>query len=87
MQSRCPSYVGLKGIVIQETQHVFRIVTEEDKVKTIPKAHSIFSLVVGDQLLSIYGNHFLMRSSKRATHKFKHEPKALDKTYKSIVAL
>lgn len=34
-RSKCPSYVGTSGIVLQETKNVFKIITEEDKVKGI----------------------------------------------------
>lgn len=33
--SDCSSYVGLRGIVVQETRNVFRLITEENKVKSM----------------------------------------------------
>ncbi|XP_061526580.1 ribonuclease P protein subunit p29 isoform X2 [Phycodurus eques] len=33
VRSKCPSYVGTTGILIQEFKHVFKIVTRQDKVK------------------------------------------------------
>ena len=33
-QSRCPSYVGQTGILLQEMKTCFRIVTKADKVKS-----------------------------------------------------
>lgn len=32
-KSKCPSYVGVTGILLQETKHVFKIITEEDRLK------------------------------------------------------
>ncbi|XP_049720375.1 ribonuclease P protein subunit p29 isoform X1 [Elephas maximus indicus] len=32
-KSKCPSYVGVTGILLQETKHVFKIVTKEDCLK------------------------------------------------------
>lgn len=32
-KSKCPSYVGVTGILLQETKHVFKIVTKEDRLK------------------------------------------------------
>eukprot|EP00066_Takifugu_rubripes_P011321 XP_003979900.2 PREDICTED: ribonuclease P protein subunit p29-like [Takifugu rubripes] len=33
VRSRCPSYVGTTGILVQEFKHVFKIITKENKVK------------------------------------------------------
>ncbi|KAJ5893614.1 hypothetical protein N7495_005305 [Penicillium taxi] len=46
VRSRCPSRVGMKGIVARDTKFTFDIVTENDEVKTIPKEHTIFRFVV-----------------------------------------
>lgn len=32
--SDCQSYVGARGIVVQETRNVFRIITNENKIKS-----------------------------------------------------
>lgn len=32
-KSRCPSYVGITGILLQETKHVFKVITKEDRLK------------------------------------------------------
>nr|XP_008526508.1 PREDICTED: ribonuclease P protein subunit p29 [Equus przewalskii] len=32
-KSKCPSYVGVTGILLQETKHVFKIITKEDRLK------------------------------------------------------
>ncbi|KAF7244706.1 Ribonuclease P protein subunit p29 [Varanus komodoensis] len=38
-KSKCPSYVGLTGIILQEMKHVFKIITKEDKLKSTHGAH------------------------------------------------
>jgi len=45
-RSRSPCHVGLNGILIQETQETFKIITFSNHVKTLPKAHNIFSVYV-----------------------------------------
>lgn len=45
-QSKNPCLVGLSGIVVHETENAFKIVTEKDQLKLIPKANSIFSFAV-----------------------------------------
>lgn len=32
-KAKCPSYVGATGILLQETKHVFKIITKEDRLK------------------------------------------------------
>uniref|UniRef100_A0A7N9CWD8 Ribonuclease P protein subunit p29 n=1 Tax=Macaca fascicularis TaxID=9541 RepID=A0A7N9CWD8_MACFA len=32
-KSKCPSYVGITGILLQETKHIFKIITKEDRLK------------------------------------------------------
>ncbi|XP_078609487.1 ribonuclease P protein subunit p29-like [Branchiostoma floridae x Branchiostoma japonicum] len=70
-KSRCPSYVGLTGIILQEGQKVFKIITKEDKLRTVPKANSVFSVEFEGLRAKIYGNHFCTRTAQRASKKFK----------------
>ncbi|KAJ3480942.1 hypothetical protein NLI96_g8000 [Meripilus lineatus] len=43
-QSKNPCLVGLSGIVVHETENAFKIVTQKDSLKLVPKPHSIFVL-------------------------------------------
>ncbi|THU76610.1 RNase P/MRP, p29 subunit [Dendrothele bispora CBS 962.96] len=45
-QSKCPSLVGLSGIVIHETENTFRIITPENKDKLLPKQNTIFTFSI-----------------------------------------
>ncbi|KAL7833330.1 hypothetical protein AOLI_G00282900 [Acnodon oligacanthus] len=71
VRSKCPSYVGTTGILVQELKHVFKIITKEDRLKTIPKRSSVFSVEMGDFITHIYGSRFELRSSERSAKKFK----------------
>ena len=33
-KSKCPSYIGTQGIVLQETQNTFKLICEDDKLKS-----------------------------------------------------
>jgi ribonuclease P protein subunit POP4 len=46
VRSRCESRVGVKGTVVQDRKFVFVVVTPNDKVKTLPKEHSVFRLEI-----------------------------------------
>ncbi|KAK2914046.1 hypothetical protein Q8A67_002445 [Cirrhinus molitorella] len=71
VRSKCPSYVGLTGILVQELKHIFKIITKEDKLKVIPKRNSVFSVEIGNFVTHIYGSKFELRSSERSAKKFK----------------
>ncbi|XP_041846851.1 ribonuclease P protein subunit p29 isoform X2 [Melanotaenia boesemani] len=71
VRSKCPSYVGTTGILVQEFKHVFKIITKEDKVKVIPKRNSVFSVEINGFVSHIYGSKFEQRASERSAKKFK----------------
>ncbi|XP_057696124.1 ribonuclease P protein subunit p29-like isoform X1 [Corythoichthys intestinalis] len=71
VRSKCPSYVGTTGIVIQEFKHVFKIMTKQDRVKVIPKRNSVFEVEINGFSSYIYGNKFEYRASERSAKKFK----------------
>ncbi|KAM6949867.1 ribonuclease P protein subunit p29 isoform 2-T2 [Lycodopsis pacificus] len=71
VRSKCPSYVGATGILIQEFKHVFKIITKEDKLKVIPKRNSVFAVEVNGFVSHIYGSKFEQRASERSAKKFK----------------
>ncbi|CAH1780482.1 unnamed protein product [Owenia fusiformis] len=73
-KSKCPSYVGLTGIIIQETKNTFKIITKDDKIKTLPKENCVFTFIIDDIQFTMYGKHFAFRPADRATKKFTSKP-------------
>ncbi|KAF6723845.1 Ribonuclease P protein subunit p29 [Oryzias melastigma] len=71
VRSKCPSYVGLSGILLQEFKHVFKIITAEDRLKVIPKRNSVFSVEIDGFVSHIFGSRFEQRASERSAKKFK----------------
>ncbi|XP_036391602.1 ribonuclease P protein subunit p29 [Megalops cyprinoides] len=71
VRSKCPSYVGTTGILVQEMKHVFKIITKENKLKVIPKRNSVFGVEIDGFVTHIYGSKFQLRSSERSAKKFK----------------
>lgn len=41
VRSKCPSYVGTTGILVQELKHVFKIITKENRLKS--EIHTYFT--------------------------------------------
>lgn len=46
VRSRCVSRVGVKGIVVKDSKFTFEVVTRADRVKVVPKEHTVFRFVV-----------------------------------------
>ncbi|XP_056381667.1 ribonuclease P protein subunit p29 isoform X2 [Hyla sarda] len=70
-KSKCPSYVGLTGILLQESKHIFKIITKEDKLKVVPKLNCVFSMEIDGFISYIYGSKLQMKASERSAKKFK----------------
>ena len=34
-KSKCPGYVGLSGILLQETKNMFKIITKQNEIKSM----------------------------------------------------
>ncbi|KAI8140983.1 Rof/RNase P-like protein [Fennellomyces sp. T-0311] len=75
-KSSNPVLVSATGIVVQETQNLFKIITKEDRLKSIPKAKTVFQveLDVCKCTFTLYGQQLLTRSAERAAKKFKAKP-------------
>ncbi|KAK4615366.1 Ribonuclease P protein subunit p29 [Fulvia fulva] len=78
VRSRCPSRVGLKGVVVRDTKFTFDVITEKDQIKTVPKEHTVFRLEVPFEEegkkpvgFEVYGSHFETRAPDRANKKFR----------------
>uniref|UniRef100_A0A669R6L6 Ribonuclease P protein subunit p29 n=2 Tax=Phasianus colchicus TaxID=9054 RepID=A0A669R6L6_PHACC len=70
-KSKCPSYVGITGIILQEFKHVFKIITKDNKLKVVPKINNVFRLETDGFISYIYGSKFQLRASERSAKKFK----------------
>ncbi|KAJ2452522.1 RNase P/RNase MRP complex subunit [Coemansia sp. RSA 2336] len=74
-RSKCPNFVGISGIVAQETKNVFKLITANDRLVVVPKARCVFTLYLpSDVQCVIYGDQFMYRASERASKKFKPKP-------------
>ncbi|KAI1437910.1 RNase P/MRP, p29 subunit [Xylaria sp. CBS 124048] len=79
-RSRCPSRVGVRGIVVKDSRFAFEIVTPKNQVKILPKEGTMFRIRVPapeatpDQMpfcFEVHGDEFQYRPSDRASKKFK----------------
>lgn len=71
--------IGQQGIILQEFENVFRIVTSGGLVKMLPKSKCVFvvNLEMKSGLkfeLEMHGQHFCTRPSERIVKKWKEKP-------------
>ncbi|GAA5877485.1 hypothetical protein JCM1840_003865 [Sporobolomyces johnsonii] len=86
-RAKNPSLVGLNGIVLQETQGTFKLVTPKSQIKVVAKQGSVFNLALPlrpltsspttreptarELQLDIFGDSFAHRSADRVGRKWK----------------
>eukprot|EP01130_Rhizamoeba_saxonica_P001494 TRINITY_DN1134_c0_g2_i1.p1 TRINITY_DN1134_c0_g2~~TRINITY_DN1134_c0_g2_i1.p1 ORF type:complete len:269 (-),score=21.58 TRINITY_DN1134_c0_g2_i1:173-892(-) len=71
VQANVPSYIGVVGIVIQESLNCFKLVTRDNRLKVVPKSGVVFSFRIRNKRIKLHGDHFLYRSYERSTRNFK----------------
>ncbi|KAK1443134.1 ribonuclease P/MRP subunit Rpp29 like protein [Babesia gibsoni] len=73
VESTCPSYVGISGIILRETHHTLSIVTEDNVVRLVLKNGSVFSIEWNNWSFYIHGVHLAATPSQRSKSKLKHK--------------
>lgn len=71
IRSKCPSYVGKKGICIMDTKNTFKIVSINNLVTTIPKRECVFDMYINGMKITFFGKHLCIRPAERSTKKIK----------------
>ncbi|XP_037068220.1 ribonuclease P protein subunit p29-like [Pollicipes pollicipes] len=71
LRSRCASYRGVSGLVLLETRGTFQLITPDNRLKLIPKEHSIFETSVDGFKIRLFGNNLLTRPVGRGMKKLK----------------
>lgn len=72
VHSKVDSYIGLQGIVINETLRTFKVVSPQDKKLTLIKDEIVFQVEVEGRFFILNGNCLVYRSIDRTKVKFKH---------------
>lgn len=76
--SKNPTNVGSEGIVVQETRNTFLVITETNRLLTLPKRESIFEFKVGESLYRIHGCNLLFTTQTRSKVKYKQQKSLSD---------
>lgn len=71
IQAKNPSTIGIEGIVMQETEQTFRLISADDRIRTILKSDCIFHLFLNDHVFILHGQHLCYRTDIRSKLKLK----------------
>ncbi|KYN08244.1 Ribonuclease P protein subunit p29, partial [Cyphomyrmex costatus] len=72
-RSKCPSLVGVTGIVIQDTKNTFRVCGMDNIIRTIPKDVVKINIYLDDGvILKVFGRDLSTRPAERAVKKLKN---------------
>nr|XP_040236153.2 ribonuclease P protein subunit p29 [Anopheles coluzzii] len=71
VRSKQPSVVGMKGIVVLDTKGTFKMISKDNKLRTIPKNDSQFEVFLQDKVITIFGKHLNARPAERSVKKMK----------------
>ncbi|XP_065360099.1 ribonuclease P protein subunit p29 [Calliphora vicina] len=72
MQSKCPTLVGLSGIVVLDTKNVLKLLGKDDRLRTVPKSECVFGMKLGNMKFTIFGKHLCIRPAERSVKKIKN---------------
>lgn len=65
LAAKCETYEGQSGIVIQETNRIFRIVTKMDRIIVILKKNCVFLIEACGRNVKVYGSQLEIRPADR----------------------
>ncbi|XP_014214270.1 ribonuclease P protein subunit p29 [Copidosoma floridanum] len=72
-RSRCPSTIGIQGIIIQDTKNTLRLLSSDNVIRTIPKESSVFCIhLVNNVKFQVFGKELCIRPAERSVKKFKN---------------
>ncbi|XP_012266877.1 ribonuclease P protein subunit p29 [Athalia rosae] len=71
VRSKCPSLVNISGIILQDTKCTFRVLGEDNILRTIPKDTSVFKIQLGSVNLQLFGKKLCYRPAERSVKKVK----------------
>lgn len=71
IQTKCPTLLGLSGIVVLDTKNVLKLLGKDDRLRTVPKSECVFGMSLGNMEFTIFGKHLCIRPAERSVKKIK----------------
>jgi ribonuclease P protein subunit POP4 len=72
IHSKINSYIGLEGIIINESLKTFKIITQQHRILTLLKPEVVMQIRTADKFYALNGNCLVYRSIDRSKIKFKN---------------
>ncbi|XP_011497538.1 PREDICTED: ribonuclease P protein subunit p29 [Ceratosolen solmsi marchali] len=73
VKSKCPSTIGIEGIIIQDTKNTFKVLGKDNVIRVIPKASCIFRIHLEHNVyFDVFGKELCIRPTERSVKKFKN---------------
>ena len=77
-RSTAPEQIGWQGIVLQETENTFRVVTPESRLRVVPKRPCDLLLQLDERVrVRVHGAAMAMRSAERSVRRPKRRPDSM----------
>ena len=71
--AHCPGHVGTTGLVIMETRNTLQIISQDNRLRLIPKQGSSFSFNIGGYKFTVPGSSIHSKPAERITKKLKNK--------------
>ncbi|XP_017074205.1 ribonuclease P protein subunit p29 [Drosophila eugracilis] len=71
IESKCRTLENLEGICVMDTKNVLKILSKDNRLRTIPKSQCVFGMKVGNMEFTIFGQHLNIRPAERSVKKIK----------------
>ncbi|CAD7005650.1 unnamed protein product [Ceratitis capitata] len=72
VESKCPTLVGLSGIVVLDTKNMLKILGKDNRIRSIPKSECVFGMRLWNMEFTIFGKHLALRPAERSVKKIKN---------------
>ncbi|KAG8038475.1 hypothetical protein G9C98_006171 [Cotesia typhae] len=74
VKSKCPSLIDIQGIIVQDTKNTFRIIGEDDTIRTVPKHAVAIDIQLIETKFQLFGKDLCIRPAERVKIKNKFTP-------------
>jgi ribonuclease P protein subunit POP4 len=82
VHSQVDSYIGLQGIIINESLKTFKIITPQHRTLTLLKPQVVLQFQIGEKYYLLNGNCLSYRATDRSKVKFKSKkPEAINLSF------
>lgn len=71
VRSRTPSYIALQGICVEESEATLRIISMDNRIRTVIKTGTVFGISVGPVTYNLFGTALAHRCAQRSKLKLK----------------